>query len=141
MISFSRALRVGCGLGTVNTTKPSRIRIFLLSLLEQLFYTRLFRTGGYSTFIDSTLQSTVQMDILKVAFVSIAETYTFHIFNQATILFSRQVFWPLFIIQYVALKIYWIWIYPLMASPLRSLPGPSVCIHHSVLSLHGQNNN
>ncbi|EGE79609.2 cytochrome P450, variant [Blastomyces dermatitidis ER-3] len=65
------------------------------------------------------------MDILKVASLSIVETYTFHLFNQGTISFFREVFWPLFIIQYVILKIYWIWIYPPMASPLRSLPGPS----------------
>ncbi|OJD17118.1 hypothetical protein AJ78_02762 [Emergomyces pasteurianus Ep9510] len=65
------------------------------------------------------------MDILKVASICLAEMYTFHIFNRATISFNCQLFWPLFIIQYVALKIYCIWIYPLMVSPLRSLPGPS----------------
>lgn len=79
------------------------------------------------------------MDILKVVSISVVETYGFHIFDQVTTSFSRQVFWTLFIVQYVVLKIYWIWIYPLIASPLRSLPGPNVCVHRSVKSAHGQN--
>ncbi|EEH06445.1 conserved hypothetical protein [Histoplasma capsulatum G186AR] len=65
------------------------------------------------------------MDILKVVSISVVETYGFHIFDQVTTSFSRRVFWTLFIVQYVVLKTYWIWIYPLIASPLRSLPGPN----------------
>ncbi|QSS54790.1 molybdopterin synthase large subunit CnxH [Histoplasma capsulatum var. duboisii H88] len=65
------------------------------------------------------------MDILKVVSISVVETYGFHIFDQVTTSFRRQVFWTLFIVQYVVLKTYCIWIYPLIASPLRSLPGPN----------------
>lgn len=66
------------------------------------------------------------MDVAKCAVASLIETAALlHYGNIGSQGLLRLVF-ALFLAQYVALKLYSIFVWPFLVSPLRHLPGPKV---------------